>query len=640
LSRNPGADALGAPPTAPPPREVPRARPSLAVVALLHARPPVIRPLATIVCVALLALIATAILHDSADGLDGLALAALVLAVGVAWRVSHVGYARHRDSDQRFRAAFEHGPVGIALLDSDGLVQRANPSFCRQTGFQPEELHGVALSTLAAEAALGDVTGDLVEQRFVRRDGSTGWALWQRSPLLDRRARALGYIAHSVDISARKVAERELRWNAEHDALTSLPNRDGFLRRLDDALERRRGGGLGEVAVLFVDLDDFKVVNDSLGHEAGDRLLETVAQRLRRILRPGDLIARFGGDEFTILLPHVGGEHDARRVAARLARSLEAPLQLDGQERYVTASVGVSLTGPTGRDGEPQALLRDADAAMYRAKELGKARCEVFDDSMRVAAMERLELEGALRTAIDDGGLTLVYQPQVALPHGEVIGVEALLRWDHPRHGTIHPQQFIPIAERTGLIVPIGAWVLREACRQLALWAPTDLVMAVNVSPRQLIDPAFATIVARAIDDAGVDPRQICLEITESAVLSELETTSTTLRGLKALGVRLAIDDFGVGHASLRHLRDLLPVDTLKIDKSFVDGVTAGGEDTAIVEAVVHLAHALGLDAVAEGVESAEQADLLQGMACESAQGFHFARPLRPAAVAELMAAA
>jgi diguanylate cyclase (GGDEF)-like protein/PAS domain S-box-containing protein len=600
------------------------------------------RPLGTALAAGVLALTAAAILHDRVDALDALALAALAVGAVAAWWAGERGRARRRDSDQRFRAAFEHGPVGIALLDCDGLIQGANPSFCRQTGYPAEDLGGIALSSLAADVPLGDGRGALAEQRFVRRDGTTGWALWQRSPLQDRRGRPLGYIAHSVDISDRKGAERELRWNAEHDALTGLPNRDGFLRRLDDALERRRGGGLGEVAVLFVDLDDFKVVNDSLGHEAGDRLLEAVAQRLRRILRPGDLIARFGGDEFTILLPAVGGEPDARRVAARLARALDAPLDLDGQERYVTASVGVSLTGPVapGRDREPHALLRDADAAMYRAKELGKARCEVFDDSMRVAAMERLELEGALRTALDDGGLALVYQPQVSLPGGELTGVEALLRWQHPRHGTIRPEQFIPIAERTGLIVPIGAWVLREACRQLARWAPTDLVMAVNVSPRQLVDPGFATTVARAIDDAGVDPRQICLEITESAVLSELETTSATLRGLKSLGVRLAIDDFGVGHASLRHLRDLLPVDTLKIDKSFVDGVTAGGEDTAIVEAVVHLAHALGLEAIAEGVESAEQAALLQGMACQSAQGFHFARPLRPAAVAALMAAA
>ena len=331
-------------------------------------------------------------------------------------------------------------------------------------------------------------------------------------------------------------------------------------------------------------------------------------------------------------------EQHALRVAGRLASSLRAPIVLDGQQRFITASVGLSLAGDEAGADSSQALLRDADAAMYRAKELGKARCEVFDDSMRARAVERLELESGLRGVVERGELCLHYQPQVSLPEGTITGVEALLRWQHPEHGMIAPLRFIPIAEQTGLILPIGEWVIAEACRQAAEWGDPDLVMSVNVSPRQLGVADFVDVVRRTLDETGLPADRLCLEITESAVLADADAAMVMLRDLKALGVRLAIDDFGVGHASLRHLRQLLPVDTLKIDKSFVDGILSDEEDSAIVEAVVMLAHSLGLEAVAEGVEDADQAERLTGMLCQAAQGYHFARPQPADEIGRLLA--
>ena len=306
-------------------------------------------------------------------------------------------------------------------------------------------------------------------------------------------------------------------------------------------------------------------------------------------------------------------------------------MEIDGRQRFVTASFGVRSVDASLAD--PEALLRDADAAMYRAKELGKARCEVFDESMRARAVERLDLEGGLRSALERGELHLLYQPQVELKSGRIIGAEALLRWQHPERGLIVPPLFIPIAEQTGLIVPIGAWVLNEACQQAAAWTNHSgrrLSMAVNVSPRQLATTEFVGIVEDALESSGLDPELLCLEITESAVLADPEAATQVLERLKALGVRLAIDDFGVGYSSLSQLKALLPVDTIKIDKSFVDGVTGEGEDRAIVDSVLRLAKGLGLTAVAEGVETAEQVEALLGLGCRLSQGFHFARPQPP----------
>jgi predicted signal transduction protein with EAL and GGDEF domain len=361
--------------------------------------------------------------------------------------------------------------------------------------------------------------------------------------------------------------------------------------------------------------------------------------RLAGELRPQDVVARFGGDEFTILLAGVRGREHALTIADRLAESLRRSVVLDGEARFVTASVGLALA-----DGEDvtdaAALLQDADTAMYQAKERGKARCEVCDDALRERAVERLELESNLREALERDELFLDYQPQVALPDGQLTGVEALLRWRHPRLGVVSPANFIPVAERTGVIVPIGAWVLRTACAQAMRWETDDLELAVNVSTRQLGVVGFADEVGAILDDTGLAPHRLCLEVTETALLTDVDGARQTLTDLKALGVRLAVDDFGVGHASLRHLRSLLPVDTLKIDKSFVDGLVSDDEDAAIVRAVVSLAAGLGLQCIAEGVEDGEQAAALAAIDCGLAQGFHFARPMPPEAITDLLATA
>jgi predicted signal transduction protein with EAL and GGDEF domain len=351
------------------------------------------------------------------------------------------------------------------------------------------------------------------------------------------------------------------------------------------------------------------------------------------------VVGRFGGDEFTVLLADVVDEADALSVSERLVDVLRPPFVLDGEQRYLTASVGLTVTGDPGT--RPDDMLRQADMAMYRAKELGKSQCALFDDWLRERSVERLDLEGGLRHALAREELRLAYQPEVSLATGSIVAVEALLRWDHPEHGLVSPAKFIPIAEQSGLIVPIGAWVVREACRTAAGWRREtgieDLTIAVNLSPRQLGAVDLVDTVREALEEADLPPSSLCLEVTETALMSDMDTALAALGRLKALGVRLAVDDFGIGYSSLMHLKRLLPVDVLKIDKSFVDGVIERPADRAIVEAVVSLAGALGVEAIAEGVESAGQADVLRALHCGFAQGFHFARPSTPEHVLELL---
>jgi diguanylate cyclase (GGDEF)-like protein/PAS domain S-box-containing protein len=573
-------------------------------------------------------------------GVHAFFISGLGLVNIVSWRMNEDARDATRESDERFRSAFEDAPIGMALIGLDGVIQRVNARLCVAAGRSEEELVGLPLDELTPDedrdgAAWPPPSGGEVERRFTLGDGSVGWGLWQHSLVHDVEGRPAYWVSHVLDISARKGAERQLDYQAHYDGLTGLPNRTLFLKELRAQIA---AGGDGEVAVLFVDLDNFKVVNDSLGHGAGDRLLTIVAERMRRVVRPGDVIARFGGDEFAVLIGRAGGVESARSVAERLAGALRAPVELDGRQRFVTASFGVR-SAPAGL-ADPESLLRDADAAMYRAKELGKARCEVFDESMRDQAVERLDLEGGLRHALERGELRVLYQPQVELATGRIVGAEALLRWQHPERGLVVPPLFIPIAEQTGLIVPIGAWVLEEACRQAAAWTATsgrDVAISVNVSPRQLAEDDFERVVERALSVTGLEPRLLCLEITESAVMADPVAATAVLERLKRLGVRLAIDDFGVGYSSLSQLKTLLPVDTIKVDKSFVDGVP--GEDEAIVDAVLRLADGLGLTAVAEGVETREQVDALLDMGCRLAQGFHFARPQTPSDLERLLEA-
>ena len=427
-----------------------------------------------------------------------------------------------------------------------------------------------------------------------------------------------------------QAAERALIHQAFHDTLTGLPNRALLDDRLGQALARRERRPL-EIAVLFLDIDRLKWVNDSLGHAAGDQLLVTAAHRLTAVLRPGDTVARFGGDEFVVLCDDVGGECEALVVAERLREALAAPFHLRDREIGLTASIGIALASSSTHDS-PDALLRDADAAMYRAKERGRDRVELFDDQMRSRAVARLETESMLRRAMDRDELRVHYQPVIDLSTDRIIGVEALVRWEHPDRGTVGPSEFITVAEDTGIIVNLGAFVLREACMQVARWnsrAPDrpPLTVSVNLSAHQLRSRGLREMVAGALDRSGLAPRLLCLEITETALVEDADASRTALDALKDLGVTLAVDDFGTGYSSLLYLRRF-PVGVLKIDRSFVIGLGTSAEDTAIVSGVIGLARALGLLAVAEGVETSEQVARLRELGCPLAQGYHWSTPL------------
>ena len=416
------------------------------------------------------------------------------------------------------------------------------------------------------------------------------------------------------------------------DPLTGLPSRLLFLNRLTAALGglQRRPGRY--VAVLFLDLDRFKVINDSLGHPAGDQLILAVAERLRHCLRRQETIARFGGDEFAILCEDLAHEEDAVAVAERVLKSFGLPFHLPHGDAVSTASIGIALAVSSDQDGED--LIRDADAAMYRAKQAGGGRVVLFDEVTRQRALDRLHTENGLRQALEREEFRVFFQPAVSIETGEIVGVEALVRWEHPERGLVGPADFIALAEETGLIVPIGAWVLRQACGHARRWevernGDGPLTVSVNVSARQLAEPAFVDAVADALEETGIDPSGLCLEVTESVLIEDPDSSTETLAALKRLGVKVAVDDFGTGYSSLEHLRKF-PIDSVKIDRSFVRGLPHSSEDVAIVGAVIELGHALNLSVVAEGVETADQLGNLQRAGCDTAQGFLFSRPEHP----------
>ena len=532
--------------------------------------------------------------------------------------------------------------VGVADAET-GQLQYLNRAARELLGYENADIAGLtALDLYAPEShdtwrdvvspmLLGGGTwsGELIMRTA---DGATV-PVWQTIAAKRRPDGRMTQIsAVGRDVTERRRFEAALAHQATHDALTDLPNRALLLDHLGLALARAERGTTG-VALLFLDLDRFKSVNDGFGHEAGDELLVAVAGRLSEVLRPADTVARLGGDEFVILCEDVVDEHHAVAVAQRVLALIESkPFALQGSEVDVTASIGIALS-PGGDGAHPEALLRDADAAMYRAKDLGRARLELFDESMRRRSAERLRLADELAESLDRGEIVLHYQPCVSLATGRVTAVEALARWDHPQRGLLGPVEFIELAEETGLIVGLGLRVLTEACNQARRWADglgADAPRVhVNLSARQLTAANLAVLVRRVLEASGLAPDRLCLEITESVLMDDAPAVIEALRRLKDIGVVLAIDDFGTGYSSLSYLRRF-PVDVLKVDQTFIHGLGPDPEDSAIVAAIVSLAETLGLEAIAEGVETREQLEQLRELGCESAQGYLFATAGRP----------
>ncbi|MBA2692265.1 MAG: EAL domain-containing protein [Rubrobacter sp.] len=479
-----------------------------------------------------------------------------------------------------------------------------------------------------------------VEYRLLHSDGEYRWMLSRGIAIRGPSGAAERMAGSQADITRRKEAEEKLVHDAFHDPLTGLPNRasllDGLGRRLRSS---KRYGEEGAFAVLFIDLDNFKVVNDSLGHSTGDVLLVAVAERMRASLRPRDTIARLGGDEFTVLISEVSGTEEAEQVADRLLEELQEPFPIGGYELFTTASVGIVVGD---RDYEkPEDLLRDADTAMYRAKDLGRSRKGVFERTMHSRAVALFELETELRRAMEREEFVVHYQPITSLKTGRIVGFEALVRWKHPERGMIAPGEFIPIAEETGLIIPLEFFVLRESCHQIALWQRRyperlPLTMNVNLSRNQLARPDLFDQIQHILAEANLDPRSLRLEITEGAIMRNVEYAADTLVKLRALDIQIHIDDFGTGYSSLSALHSF-PVDSLKIDRTFIGRMDSGGDDTEIVQTIVTLSHNLGLDVIAEGIETRQQLDRLRDMGCDYGQGFLFAKPMDGASTEDLI---
>ncbi|HEV2880889.1 MAG TPA: EAL domain-containing protein [Pyrinomonadaceae bacterium] len=616
----------------------------------------------------------------AAGGVAGLLAAAthfaglnVVTLAGVAVAIAYFAYTSYRDNhfisappqaqvalantnnaqsdEDRFRNAFDFAAIGMALVSSEGRWLQVNRALCKILGYTEREMivtdfltviHPDDLS-VAVEAIKrlrkGNSTIDQCEVRFQHKSGHKVWGLWSASLAGGSHGSSTPLVFQIQDITDRKRAEEQLQHEAMHDVLTGLPNRAMFIDHLELAIARAQRNEARKFAVLYVDLDRFKIINDSLGHAVGDQLLKEIAVRLWRCVRAGDTVARLGGDEFVLLLEDIYEENEAIEVAERIKSELAASFTLNGREVFTTVSIGVASSWTSYHQAE--GLIRDADAAMYRAKSLGKNRHEIYDSAMHAQVNDLLQMETALRMAVERNELVVYYQSIVDLATFKISGFEALVRWNHPERGFISPANFIPLAEETGLIVDIGEWVLRDACRQMERWQkifPSDppLFVSVNLSSKQFIQSDLIQRVTQIIQETKINPEGLKLEITESAVMDNVETATEMLKKLRALGIKLSIDDFGTGYSSLSYLHRF-PIDTLKVDRSFVVNMSEDSENVEIVRTIVSLAQNLGMNVIAEGVETKEQLAALRKLGCENGQGYFFSKPVNAKAAENLI---
>jgi len=599
----------------------------------------------------------------------GLAALVLIFDIYTLYQQRELQRIRRQlaEREHLFQLITENAADMIAVIDRNGQRLYNSPAYQKILGYGSEEL--AATSSMdqvhpddrarvleAAEKARNTGRGERLEYRIRHKDGSWRFIESTANAIRGEEGESEGLVIVNRDITQRKRAEEKLAHQSFHDGLTNLPNRALFLDRLQRAITLSRRHTDFRFAVLFIDIDEFKVFNDSLGHTAGDALLIQVAQRLTASLRGADIVsrprmgdiaeafggestlARPGGDEFSVLLEELHDPSDTIRVAERIQQRLAIPFDLNGQEIVLTVSIGINFSGNAG--AEAQDVLRDAEIAMYRAKSRGKARCEVFDHAMHAGAIKRLQLETDLRKALELNQFRVYYQPIVALHNGQIVGFEALSRWQRPER-LVMPGEFIAVADETGIILPINRQLLYDACRQLRSWQalfPSDppLTLNVNITPKQFAQHELASQIGKILQETGLDPRCVNLEITETIAMADAERSAIVLSELKALGVRLDIDDFGTGYSSLSRLQRF-PVDTLKIDRAFISRIDTDTATHQIVRIIVMLAHGLRLKVVAEGVETQAQVDLLKNMGCELAQGYFYSRPAPTEAIEQLL---
>ena len=554
-------------------------------------------------------------------------------------------------SEAKFRSLIQNSSDIITILEPNGTVRYESPSIEKVLGYKPADLIGKNVFAFIhpedtphvfnafREILQSSGTPLSIEFRFRHQDGSWHFLESTGNNLLADPSLA-GIVVNSRDITERKLAEQQLRHNAFHDGLTGLPNRALFMDRLAQALNRTQHCDGYQFAVLFLDLDRFKLVNDSLGHLLGDQLLIAIAHRLERCLRSVDTMARIGGDEFVILLDNITDSSDATKTAERLQRSLRSPFNLSGHEVFTTVSIGIALS--TIAWEQPGNFLRDADTAMYKAKALGRGSYELFDQQMHAHAVTLLELENDLRWAIERQEFEIHYQPVVSLETSKITGFEALVRWQHPTRGLVFPAEFIPVAEESGLIIPLGQWVLAQACRQIRDWQvhfPTSppLAVSVNISGKQFSQPDLIEQVGQILQEINLDAQSLRLEITESVLMENAESAAAMLFQLKAMNIQLHMDDFGTGYSSLTYLHRF-PMDVLKIDRTFISTMDIDGRNAEIVQTIITLAHNLGMAVTAEGIETAGQLAKLRALGCEYGQGYFFSKPVVPELAEALIA--